>query len=86
MTTVDFGALIERATQDEEFGSNLIGFAKAHGIEILTEEELSEDQLDDVAGGVSGFDFTAPVRFKLRYTPKLLPGDQFVTGEEAFGL
>ena len=85
MTTVDFGALIERATQDEEFGSNLIGFAKAHGIEILTEEQLSEDQLDDVAGGLSmSSALTAPLRFKLSYTPKLLPGDQFVVGGRAW--
>ena len=84
MTTVDFGALIERATKDEEFGSNLIGFAKAHGIEILTEEELSEDQLDDVAGGVAAPWTAAPLRFTLSYTPKLLPGDQFIVGQNGF--
>lgn len=48
MRTVDFGALIERATQAEEFGSKLMGLAKAHGIDILAGDELSEDQLDDV--------------------------------------
>ena len=85
MTTVDFGALIERATQDEEFGSNLIGFAKAHGIEILTEEQLSEDQLDDVAGGLSmSSALTAPLRFKLSYTPKLVTNESFIVGQNGF--
>ena len=84
MTTVDFGALIERATQDEEFGSNLIGFAKAHGIEIVTGEELSEDQLDNVAGGLTSL-LSEPLRFTLSYTPKLLPAGQFIVGENGFG-
>jgi len=74
MTTVNFQVLIEKATGDEEFGSRLIAFAKAHGVEMLSDEELSEDQLDDVAGGISKSMDGAIVR-QLDYEPQVLSFD-----------
>lgn len=55
MAQINFTPLIKRTIEDEVFGSRLIAFAKAHGVDLLTEEELSEDELDDVAGGLSSY-------------------------------
>ena len=60
MAQIDFTPLIKRTIEDQEFGSRLIAFAKAHGLDLLgNEDQLSEEELDDIAGGVSSFELTS---------------------------
>ncbi len=84
MADIDFTPLIKRAVEDQDFGSKLIAFARAHGVELMGGGELSEDELGDVAGGVS---FTIP-KVTLKYDIKevqsrdLLSGGHFLPGDQ----
>ncbi len=74
MTEITFTPLIEKALQDEDFGNRLIAFARAHGIELLKDAELADEELADVAGGIIIVN-SRTATYKLSYAPKEIPGD-----------
>jgi hypothetical protein len=77
MAQVNFQPLIDKVLQDEEFGSKLVNFAKAHGVDLLS-EELSDHELQDVSGGTS-LSTDTTLTYSLEYDVELLSDDELDT-------